>query len=91
MVSCQKETMNIRGNISEPNSGEFLKSEVHVFDNSIIDEISEPMNVENNTMTFSSSLSREQLPQVGQIVASDTCKNLPYGLLARVVSVEKKL
>lgn len=91
MLSCQKETMNIRGNISEPNSGEFLKSEVHVFDNSIIDEISEPMNVENNTMTFSSSLSREQLPQVGQIVASDTCKNLPYGLLARVVSVEKKL
>ena len=46
MISCQKETMNIRGNISEPNSGEFLKSEVHVFDNSIIDEISEPMNVE---------------------------------------------
>lgn len=90
LFSCQRETMNVRGDISSLNPDEFLKTEVRVLDNTLSDGVVETFDVENNVLKFSAELPLDELPQEGHVIASGISENVPYGLLARVVSIEKK-
>ena len=48
LFSCQRETMNVRGDISSLNPDEFLKTEVRVLDNTLSDGVVETFDVEKN-------------------------------------------
>ena len=45
LFSCQRETMNVRGDISSLNPDEFLKTEVRVLDNTLSDGVVETCDV----------------------------------------------
>lgn len=88
LTSCEQEAMDIRGSLMETHD-EGLKSEVLVLKDNAINHIITPYTGEQQSLLFSSDLSVDQLPKKGEIIAADTSRNTPYGLLSRVKNVKK--
>lgn len=88
-ASCQKQEMNIRGTLGDITPSDYLKSEVYVIKEDVAKKAVKSYDEEKDILKISDALDKDELPSEGNIIASAITEQIPYGLLARVVSIEK--